>query len=82
MPIPAFTTPIPAFTTPIPAFTMDRSGRSRWTVFRINAAIDEKVLEHVPVKFDIPSRVHKAPAAYDDAEQAALLAAAEALGPE
>jgi len=48
----------------------------------LNAAIDEKVLEHVPVKFDIPSRVHKAPVAYDDADQAALLAAAEAFGPE
>ena len=46
-----------------------------------NAAIKEKVLKHVPVEFDIPARLHKAPVAYDDAEQAALLAAAEALGP-
>jgi len=47
-----------------------------------NAAIAEKVLEHAPVKFDIPSRLHKAPVAYDDADQAALLAAAQVLGPD
>ncbi len=47
-----------------------------------NAAIDEKVLEHAPVKFDIPARVHKAPVAYDEAEQAALLAAAQEFGPD
>src|SRR5690606_24467705 len=46
-----------------------------------NRAIAEKVIERASVDFDIPSRKHKLPVAYEDHEQAALLAAAHALGP-
>ncbi|MCY0986476.1 hypothetical protein OV203_05065 [Nannocystis sp. ILAH1] len=38
MPIYAITMPIGAITMPIYAITMDRSGRSRWAVFRIRRA--------------------------------------------
>jgi integrase len=46
-----------------------------------NRAIAEKEISRVPVEFEIPRRNHKLPVAYDDGEQAALLAAAQALGP-
>ncbi len=47
----------------------------------INRAIAEKKIERAPVDFDIPRRRHRIPVAYDEHEQAALLAAAQALGP-
>ncbi|MDC0720907.1 tyrosine-type recombinase/integrase [Nannocystis bainbridge] len=47
----------------------------------LNRAIAEKKIECAPVEFDIPRRVHRLPIAYDDQEQEALLAAAQALGP-
>ncbi len=46
-----------------------------------NAAIEEGILEKEPVKVTIPARQYKVPIAYDDNDQAALLAAAMALGP-
>lgn len=45
-----------------------------------NAAIQDGLIEHAPVKIDMPRRVHKAVVAYDAAQQAALLDAASALG--
>ena len=45
-------------------------------------AIEQGFIEREPVKLDIPARIHKSPIAYDDADQQALLAAAQALGPE
>ena len=47
----------------------------------LNRARQEKIIAQLPLEFDIPSRKHKLPIAYDDQEQAALLAAASALGP-
>ena len=47
----------------------------------LNRAIAEKLIERVPLEFEIPRRLHKLPIAYDEHEQAALLAAAQALGP-
>jgi integrase len=47
----------------------------------LNRAIAEKEIERSPVDFVIPRRQHKLPVAYDEQEQAALLAAAHALGP-
>ncbi|HEY8378642.1 MAG TPA: tyrosine-type recombinase/integrase [Nannocystis sp.] len=46
-----------------------------------NRAIAEKKIKRAPVDFEIPRRRHQLPVAYDDHEQAALLAAAHALGP-
>ena len=45
-------------------------------------AIEQGLIAREPVKLDIPARIHKSPIAYDDADQQALLAAAQALGPE
>lgn len=47
----------------------------------LNRAVAEKKIARVPVEFDIPRRLHRLPIAYDEHEQAALLAAAHALGP-
>ena len=47
----------------------------------LNRAILEKLIERSPVDFDIPRRNHKLPVAYDEHEQAVLLAAAKTLGP-
>lgn len=47
----------------------------------LNRAAADKAIERVPLTFDIPSRHRKLPIAYDEQEQAALLAAAHALGP-
>lgn len=47
----------------------------------INRAIEEKKIKKAPVEFKIPKRHHKLPIAYDEHEQAALLAAANELGP-
>ncbi len=47
----------------------------------LNAAIEEGILEKEPVKVTIPARQYKVPIAYDDNDQAALLAAAVTLGP-
>jgi hypothetical protein len=47
-----------------------------------SVAIEQGLIEREPVKLDIPARIHKSPIAYDDADQQALLAAAQALGPE
>lgn len=47
----------------------------------LNRAIAEKKIERAPVEFDIPRRLHRLPIAYDEQEQASLLAAAHALGP-
>ena len=46
-----------------------------------NVAITQKVIECEPVALEIPKRLHKAVIAYDVHEQAALLAAAQAMGP-
>ena len=46
-----------------------------------NAAIEQGYLEREPVKLAIPPRQYKLPVAYDEADQVALLAAAQALGP-
>lgn len=46
----------------------------------INRAIAEKIIDRAPLDFDIPRRNHKLPVAYDDHEQAALVAAALELG--
>ncbi|MCY1060732.1 site-specific integrase [Nannocystis sp. SCPEA4] len=46
-----------------------------------NRAIAEKEIKCAPVDFEIPRRKRKPAVAYDDQEQVALLAAAEALGP-
>jgi len=47
----------------------------------LNRAIEEKAIVKVSVEFDIPRRNHKRAIAYDEQEQAVLLAAAQALGP-
>ncbi len=47
-----------------------------------SVAVAQGLLEHEPVRLDIPARIHKNPIAYDDADQQALLAAAQPLGPE
>ena len=47
----------------------------------LNRAVAEKVIEGVPLDFEIPRRIHKLPVAYDEQEQAAILAAAKELGP-
>ncbi len=47
-----------------------------------SVAIAQEIIEREPVRFDIPSRLYKAPIAYGEAEQQALLAGAQALGPE
>ena len=47
----------------------------------LNRAVAEKVLESVPLKFEVPRRVRKLPVAYDEQERAALLSAAQSLGP-
>jgi integrase len=46
-----------------------------------NRAITEKLIDRPPLEFDIPRRNHKLPVAYDEQEQATLLAAAHSLGP-
>jgi integrase len=46
-----------------------------------NRAIMAKLIERTPVEFDIPRRNHKLPVAYDEQQQAVLLAAAQTLGP-
>ena len=47
-----------------------------------NAAIEQGFLEREPVKLGIPPRQHKLPIAYDESDPVALLAAAQALGPD
>ncbi|WP_434420170.1 tyrosine-type recombinase/integrase [Nannocystis pusilla] len=47
----------------------------------INRAIAEKKLQKAPLDFEVPRRQHRLPVAYDEHEQAALLAAAHERGP-
>jgi integrase len=73
----------------IMAIKASLAGKSRNTMCEVlktlrrvfSVAIDQQLLEHEPVKLDIPPRLHKAPVAYGEADQQALLAAAEVLGP-
>ncbi len=60
--------------------TMIEALKTLRRLFRV--AIEQRLLEREPVRLDIPARTHKLPIAYDDAEQKALLAAAEVLGPK
>ena len=46
-----------------------------------NVAIEQGLIDRVPVKIDLPRRMRKAVVAYDAVEQEALLAAARTLGP-
>jgi len=46
-----------------------------------NAAIEQEIVERVPVRIDMPRRVRKAVVAYDANEQEALMSAARTLGP-
>ena len=45
-----------------------------------NVAVEQKVIEHLPVKIEMPRRSRKAVIAYDAVQQAALLSAAKVLG--
>jgi len=59
--------------------TMSETLRTLRRLFSV--AISQGLIDKEPVRLEIPARIHKNPIAYDDADQQALLAAADALGP-
>lgn len=48
----------------------------------LNRAIEQGLIQEIPVAFTIPPRRHRRPVAYNKAQQAALVNAAQELGPE